>query len=158
VLFRSERAILFDTTGTSENVAKKVISSNDLKKLQLLVRKLPVGESVISAILELVRSARPGTATKELEEFISWGPGPRASQALMLTARARALLDSATANGDAPLITWIGVADWAQIDRRGTDSFTLLSEATASQVQRLSHARTVVLIQHAARAIDGDDT
>jgi len=73
-------------------------------------------------------------------------------------ARARALLDSATANGDAPLITWIGVADWAQIDRRGTDSFTLLSEATASQVQRLSHARTVVLIQHAARAIDGDDT
>lgn len=88
----AERAILFDTTGTSQNTAKKIISSNELKKLQVLVRKLPVGESVISAILELVRSARPGTADKELEEFISWGPGPRASQALMLTARARALL------------------------------------------------------------------
>ncbi|MFK5978352.1 MAG: MoxR family ATPase [Rhizobiaceae bacterium] len=88
----AERAILFDTTGTSENTVKKVISSNELKKLQVLVRKLPVGESVISAILELVRSARPGNASKELEEFISWGPGPRASQALMLTARARALL------------------------------------------------------------------
>jgi len=88
----AERAILFDTTGVSEATAKEVISSNELQDMQLLVRKLPVGESVISAILELVRSARPGTASKELEEFISWGPGPRASQALMLTARARALL------------------------------------------------------------------
>ena len=54
---------------------------------------MPVGESVVEAILELVRSARPDeNATDEMTKHIAWGPGPRASQALMLTVRARALL------------------------------------------------------------------
>ena len=89
----AERRIMFETTGTSEASAKKVIDAKRLKELQELVRRLPVGQSVVDAILELVRSARPGSAASDIEDFISWGPGPRASQALMLTVRARALLD-----------------------------------------------------------------
>jgi MoxR-like ATPase len=57
------------------------------------VRRLPVGESVVEAILSLVRAARPGPDTPEVAKLISWGPSPRASQALMLAARARALID-----------------------------------------------------------------
>ena len=54
---------------------------------------MPVGESVVEAILALVRSARPGPEGGEAAKLIAWGPGPRASQALMLAVRARALLD-----------------------------------------------------------------
>ena len=57
------------------------------------MRRLPVGESVVEAILNLVRSARPGPETGDIGKLISWGPSPRASQALMLVARARALID-----------------------------------------------------------------
>jgi MoxR-like ATPase len=57
------------------------------------VRRLPVGESVVDAILQLVRSARPGPEGGDAAKAIAWGPGPRASQALMLAVRARALLD-----------------------------------------------------------------
>ncbi len=57
------------------------------------MRRLPVGESVVEAILQLVRSARPGPEAGDIGKLISWGPGPRASQALMLAVRARALLD-----------------------------------------------------------------
>jgi MoxR-like ATPase len=59
---------------------------------QRLVRRLPVGESVIEAILDLVRRARPGEGDPAITQHISWGPGPRAAQALMLATRARALL------------------------------------------------------------------
>jgi MoxR-like ATPase len=54
---------------------------------------MPVGEAVVETILKLVRSVRPGEAKPEVAAQIAWGPGPRASQALMLTVRARALLD-----------------------------------------------------------------
>ena len=57
------------------------------------MRRLPVGESVVEAILKLVRSARPGPDAGDIGRLIAWGPGPRASQALMLAVRARALLD-----------------------------------------------------------------
>lgn len=89
----AERRIMFETTGTNEASAKKVLDAKRLRELQELVRRLPVGESVVNAILELVHSARPGSAAPEVADFIAWGPGPRASQALMLTVRARALLD-----------------------------------------------------------------
>jgi MoxR-like ATPase len=90
----AERRMLFETTGVSETVAQPVLSGPELRQLQHLVRRLPIGESVVEAILNLVRSARPGEITdKRLAEAIAWGPGPRASQALMLAVRARALLD-----------------------------------------------------------------
>jgi MoxR-like ATPase len=89
----SERKILFDTTGAEETYAKVAMTAEDLIAAQRLVRRLPVGESVVEAILKLVRSARPGPDAGDIGKLISWGPGPRASQALMLAVRARALLD-----------------------------------------------------------------
>ncbi len=89
----TERRIVFETTGVDEAKPKAAMTSDDLIAAQRLVRRLPVGESVVDAILQLVRSARPGPDTGDLGKLISWGPSPRASQALMLVARARALLD-----------------------------------------------------------------
>ena len=89
----AERKILFDTTGAEETRAKTAMLADDLIAAQRLVRRLPVGESVVEAILKLVRSARPGPEGGDTAKLISWGPGPRASQALMLAVRARALLE-----------------------------------------------------------------
>ncbi len=89
----TERKIVFDTTGTEESKPKPTMTADELIAAQRLVRRLPVGESVVEAILKLVRSARPGPETGDIGKLISWGPSPRASQALMLVARARALID-----------------------------------------------------------------
>jgi MoxR-like ATPase len=89
----SERKIVFDTTGTEESKPKPTMTAEELMAAQRLVRRLPVGESVVEAILNLVRSARPDSQAAEIGKLISWGASPRASQALMLVARARALID-----------------------------------------------------------------
>src|SRR6202050_1116706 len=88
----AERKILFETTGSEETRPKPAMSAEDLMAAQRLVRRLPVGESVVDAILKVVRSARPGPESGDAK-LIAWGPSPRASQALMLAVRARALLD-----------------------------------------------------------------
>jgi MoxR-like ATPase len=90
----AERRILFETTGSEETRPKSAMTAEDLMAAQRLVRRLPVGESVVNAILALVRSARPGPDGGEGANLIAWGPSPRASQSLMLAVRARALLDS----------------------------------------------------------------
>ncbi len=89
----AERRILFDTTGAEETKPKAAMTADDLLSAQRLVRRLPVGSSVVEAILALVRSARPGPDAGDTGKLIAWGPSPRASQALMLAVRARALLD-----------------------------------------------------------------
>ena len=89
----AERRIVFETTGVEEAKAKQAMTAEELMAAQRLVRRLPVGESVINAILTLVRSARPGPDAGDLGKLIAWGPSPRASQSLMLLTRARALLD-----------------------------------------------------------------
>ncbi|PCJ72070.1 MAG: AAA family ATPase [Rhodobiaceae bacterium] len=90
----AERRMLLATTGTHEGVAKQVLTGDELKSLQRLVRRIPVGEQVVDTILELVRSARPHESkVQEVADHITWGPGPRASQALMLAVRVRALMD-----------------------------------------------------------------
>jgi len=88
----AERRILFDTTGAEESRPRTAMTGDDLISAQRLVRRLPVGESVVEAILALVRSARPGPDAGDIGKLIAWGPSPRASQALMLAVRARALL------------------------------------------------------------------
>jgi MoxR-like ATPase len=87
----AERRMLIDTTGAEGAKARNALTWEELMTAQRLVRRLPVGEKVVDAILDLVRAARPGE--KGPGEALSWGPGPRASQALMLATRARALLD-----------------------------------------------------------------
>jgi MoxR-like ATPase len=90
----TERAILLATTGTEEAGVEAVFTPAALLEAQTLIRRMPVGDSVVNAILTLVRACRPGTpeADPSLADSLSWGPGPRAAQALMLTVRARALL------------------------------------------------------------------
>lgn len=88
----AERRMLFATTGAQAVSAQPTITAEQLMAMQRLVRRLPVGESVVEAILDLVRDCRPEeTARQEVRGQLAWGPGPRASQALMLAVRARAL-------------------------------------------------------------------
>ncbi len=89
----AERRILLETTGVDEARAQNVLGPERLKEIQTLIRRMPVPESVIEAILALVRSARPGQGGADTDRHVSWGPGPRAGQALTLCARARALYD-----------------------------------------------------------------
>jgi MoxR-like ATPase len=90
----AERQMLIATTGVEISEAVEVMSSEELLHAQRLVRRVPVGEAVVQTILDLVRSGRPdSTSHPEIEQQVAWGPGPRASQALMLAVRARALLD-----------------------------------------------------------------
>jgi len=91
----AERRMLFATTGLEDRSLKTILSADELMMAQRLVRQLPVGDQVVDAILKLVRSARPGTGiNQEFEDMIAWGPGPRASQALMLAVRAKAMIDA----------------------------------------------------------------
>jgi MoxR-like ATPase len=90
----AERRMLIATTGAQEATPQRVMTAEQLLAAQLLIRQVPVGESVVEAILRLVRSARPDAAeaSTEVTKYVAWGPGPRASQAFMLAVRARALL------------------------------------------------------------------
>jgi MoxR-like ATPase len=90
----AERRILLATTGAHVPTPQAMMTAEDLIAAQALVRHMPVGESVIEAILSVVRQGRPQESTLDLvRQAVAWGPGPRASQALMLAVRARALLD-----------------------------------------------------------------
>ncbi|WP_343312463.1 MoxR family ATPase [Brucella sp. BE17] len=89
----AERRILLETTGASEAKPYAILDADRLRQMQALVRRMPVPENVVEAILKLVRAARPDADNEHAKKHIAWGPGPRASQALMLCARARALYD-----------------------------------------------------------------
>ncbi|MQP67967.1 AAA domain-containing protein [Niveispirillum sp. SYP-B3756] len=90
----AERRMMIATTGADAATAPTVLTPVDLMAAQALVRRIPVGDSVVDGILDMVRNARPGDSSlAAVRQHVAWGPGPRASQALMLAARARALLD-----------------------------------------------------------------
>jgi MoxR-like ATPase len=90
----AERQMLIVTTGPQEDKAVAVMTAEELLVAQRLVRRVPVGDSVVNAILTLVRSGRAESSDiDEVRRHVAWGPGPRASQALMLACRARAVLD-----------------------------------------------------------------
>ena len=89
----AERQIMIGTTGAEQAVATQALSPGDLIAAQALVRRLPIGESVVDAILKLVRAGRPEhTDLDVVRQRVAWGPGPRASQAFMLACRARAII------------------------------------------------------------------
>ncbi|MCB1531599.1 MAG: MoxR family ATPase [Alphaproteobacteria bacterium] len=90
----SERKILLATTGNDQADIKSVLKDKELIEIQTLVRDMPIGEDVVDAILKLVRNARPGDdAPAVVNDYVTWAPGPRGSQALMLAVRAKALLE-----------------------------------------------------------------
>ena len=87
----AERRILIETTGQARQKPEPVLDAAGLMEIQALVRLMPVGAAIVECILDLVRAVRPGEGDAELTRHISWGPGPRAAQSLMLACRARAL-------------------------------------------------------------------
>src|SRR6266481_6274944 len=90
----AEQKMLMATTVGDEKPPQRIIDPETLMRAQALVRRLPVGEKVVQAILGLVRSGRPDDgASENVRNFVAWGPSPRASQAFMLAIRARALLE-----------------------------------------------------------------
>ncbi len=102
----AEREILLATTGAEEARARPVFAPGALAEAQALLRRMPVGESVVGLILDLVRACRPeeASAPPAIRDFVAWGPGTRAAQALMLLTRARALIDGRLAPGPGDVI------------------------------------------------------
>ena len=90
----AERQMLAATTGAETQQVDAVMTRDDLIEAQKLVRQMPIGEQVVDRILDITRAARPVEGAKErVRNFVAWGPGPRASQAFSLAARALALID-----------------------------------------------------------------
>ncbi|MDH3473358.1 MAG: MoxR family ATPase, partial [Rhodospirillales bacterium] len=105
----AERRMLIATTGAEMVEAEPVLTPEELMAAQRLVRRIPVGESVVEAILGLVRNGRPdSTDLPEIENQVAWGPGPRASQALMLAVRARAVLEGRFAPSVDDVVALVG--------------------------------------------------
>jgi len=94
----AERNVILATTSNKGSSAQALLRTEDLLEIQSLVREMPVGDSVVNAILKIVRGARPGHGAPSIvNDYIAWPPGPRASQALMLAVRAKALLEGRSA-------------------------------------------------------------
>jgi len=94
----AEREVILKTTTNEMPKATQVMDADELMDVQRLVRDMPVGESVVDMIVNLVRNLRPGEdASEQVNEYVTWAPGPRGSQGLMLAVRARALLEGRSA-------------------------------------------------------------
>jgi MoxR-like ATPase len=90
----AERRMMIETTSVDQVAPRTIFSGDELIEAQKLVRQVPVGEAVVDAILTLVRNGRPESSEiSEVISHVAWGPGPRASQSLMLACRAKALLE-----------------------------------------------------------------
>ena len=93
----SERKIVRTTMVESEDIPRSIIFVNDLREMQILVRKMPLAENLLESILTFIRAGRPGTSTLDIvNRYVSWGPGPRATQALALAMRSHALMQGRT--------------------------------------------------------------
>jgi MoxR-like ATPase len=89
-----ERAILAQTTGRGSASVPAVMNAADVLALRALVRDVHVSDDVLAWITRLVRATRPGPdAAKPARDYVRWGAGPRAGQALVLAGKARALLE-----------------------------------------------------------------
>ena len=134
----AERRMLKATTIGDEAKAKRVCGPDDLLAAQNLVRRMPVGEKVMESILRLVRAARPDSEHEDTNGLIAWGPGPRAGQAFMLAARARALLDGRLAPSSDDIAALAGPV----LRHRMALNFTARAEGatTAGVIERLCNS------------------
>ena len=134
----AERRMLLATTMGEEKTASRICGPDELLEAQTLVRRIPVGEKVVDSILSLVRAARPDSDHDGgVKGMIAWGPGPRASQALMLAVRARALLGGRLAPSTDDVVTLAGPV----LRHRMALNFSARAEGatTASVIERLCH-------------------
>jgi MoxR-like ATPase len=89
-----EERIVETTTGDEQHAVEAVLSAQELVEIQRLVRRIPAPKPVVSAAVNLARMTRPGDdAPALIREYVSWGAGPRASQYMVLGAKAQAALD-----------------------------------------------------------------
>ncbi len=87
-----ENTILRKTTGTAKAVIQKVITGAEIIRLQHMVREVPISDDLIHFVSRIVRATRPETSGNNfVKDWVNWGAGPRAGQAMILTAKARAL-------------------------------------------------------------------
>jgi len=87
-----EVMILSNTTGSKKEKVSAIINAEEIQKLQALVREVNISDELIAYVSNLIRATRPDTTTiNYVKEWVRWGAGPRAGQALILTAKARAL-------------------------------------------------------------------
>jgi MoxR-like ATPase len=90
-----EKTVLEQTTGTVTAEVSRVINGNDIIEIQNLVRQVPISDDLVEYVNKLVRATRPdNTISEYVKEWVRWGAGPRAGQAIILTAKARALLNA----------------------------------------------------------------
>jgi MoxR-like ATPase len=90
---QEEFEILNRTTGTKKADVKAVITAEEIQQAQQLVRQVSISEDLVRYVSSLIRATRPETTHLDyVKEWVRWGAGPRAGQALILTAKARALL------------------------------------------------------------------
>ncbi|GAB5472870.1 MAG: MoxR family ATPase [Maribacter sp.] len=87
-----ESHILRNTTGSKKESVQKILNGDEIIRLQELVREVPISDELIDYVSTIVRATRPETTTHDyVKEWVGWGAGPRAGQAMILTAKARAL-------------------------------------------------------------------
>lgn len=90
---QEEFEVLNRTTGTKKAEVKPVINAEEIQQAQALVRQVTINEDLVRYVSEVIRATRPDTSSVGyVKEWVRWGAGPRAGQALILTAKARALL------------------------------------------------------------------
>jgi len=105
----AERQMMIATTTTAEAEPARVLDGESLLAMQRLVRRMPIGDKLVDMILRLVRAGRPeNRELPDIAEQVAWGPGPRASQALMLAVRVRALLDGRLAPSPEDVVALAG--------------------------------------------------
>jgi MoxR-like ATPase len=92
--YQEELQIVKNTTGSIQDTPQKVVGREEILFFQQLIRKIPIADNVIEYAVKLVSSTRPGTpeAAKVVNDFLSWGAGPRASQSLVLAAKGHAAI------------------------------------------------------------------
>ncbi|TKB96923.1 AAA family ATPase [Pedobacter cryophilus] len=87
-----ETRILSSTTGSKKVKVEPIINGDEIQKIQSLVREVSISDDLIEYVSHIIRATRPDTTTVAyIKEWVRWGAGPRAGQALILTAKARAL-------------------------------------------------------------------
>lgn len=88
-----ETAILSSTTGTKKAIVNAILNAEEIRQLQGFVRQVTISEDLVQYVSQIIRATRPDTTiVSYIKEWVRWGAGPRAGQALILTAKARALL------------------------------------------------------------------
>jgi len=91
---KEETEILKATTGTKKAKLNKVLSGEDIIRLQQLVREISISDGLIQYVSDVIRATRPNTTSVDyVKKWVDWGAGPRAGQAMILTAKANALLN-----------------------------------------------------------------